>query len=333
MAKLRAVRKTSGCRLSPGSAEFKRAAKTVGRPKLISPRPSAPAKPARKPPPPFLPKSERQPVTRSVEDIADRLEKKDKRDAKEAKGTRELRSRLRKEDRAREDALEAARTGSTPRSNGHETFGVLTVDEPKERDARGRPIRRQKVISTRDDPIGWMYQHKQLEGENDRDGRDAEMRLASARRFQQLYERAEIGGAKAIDFTKDVVDGGQIATPDAMLRKEAHDALNALWLMLGKNGSNLVRRVLGEKRTLVEVAAMLLGIDVPTDRVERSMLIRGLVGNLLDALDSLADHFGIRPKRGARGPRRASDKFDDLAPSASENQKLARALWRARTEQ
>jgi hypothetical protein len=85
-------------------------------------------------------------------------------------------------------------------------------------------------------------------------------RLMAARRFQAFYERAEIGGAKAIDITRDVVDGGRAILPD----RTRQEAINHN--KIGQFGSNLVRRVLGEKRTLVEVAAMLLGVEVPTDQ-------------------------------------------------------------------
>jgi hypothetical protein len=231
-----------------------------------------------------------------------------------------------------DQALNDVRGGATPNIDGQEYLGTLMVEDPYECDAQMRSVKRVKVISTRDDPVGWMYQHGQLARDGERDGRDAETRLMAARRFEQLYERAEIGGARAIDFTRDVVDGGQIVTPDAMLRSEALAELNAMWRLLGINGSLLVRRVIGEKRTLVEVAAMLLGIEVPKDRVERSMLIRGLLENFLCALDKLADHFGVRPLRGARGPRRTSDRWDSLAPFAAIHPELARAVRRAQKE-
>jgi hypothetical protein len=58
-------------------------------------------------------------------------------------------------------------------------------------------------------------------------------------------------------------------TPDAMLRKEAQDALDALWRLLGKNGSTGATCARRETH-VVEVAATLLGIDVPIGASNRS---------------------------------------------------------------
>jgi hypothetical protein len=80
-------------------------------------------------------------------------------------------------------------------------FNAMTiptlVDDPLDRSAQ--------IVTTcslRDDPLGWMFHHKQLDIAQYRAGR----------RFQQLYQAAEIGQLKGFAL-KDAVDGGGI-TPD-----------------------------------------------------------------------------------------------------------------------
>ena len=47
------------------------------------------------------------------------------------------------------------------------------------------------------------------------------IRMMAARRWQAVYESAEIGGARAIVFTREVVDGGAMVVSDTDRRLAA----------------------------------------------------------------------------------------------------------------
>lgn len=220
-------------------------------------------------------------------------------------------------------ALEAVLQGQVPCVVGAgDRHGTIAVEDPYEQRQPGaRAIRRLKLTSLRDDPIGRMYRRRQLECDADRDEADAEARFRSARIWQALYEASEIGGARAIDITRDFVDGGQLATPDTDRRLSAAARLNRLRFALGIDGSDLVRRVLGEGNDLSEIHAK-FGAQ-HADRRRTGEAVRYLGQRLREALDRLAHEFGLKPLQGARGPRRSDDKYDALGRLAAER-KLAK---------
>jgi hypothetical protein len=100
-----------------------------------------------------------------------------------------------------------------------------------------------KVLRTiRDDPLFGMFSRKQIDA----------AQFEAGRLWQQYREDSEIGGAKAIDTTKEAVDGGRFKEPDierlstALKRlKEADDALGAY-------GASLVYDVLGRRMSINE---------------------------------------------------------------------------------
>jgi hypothetical protein len=87
--------------------------------------------------------------------------------------------------------------------------------------------------------------------------------------------------------------------------------------------------VLGEKRELDEVLAM-MGMTVRLDKRRRKEQREYPRLRLLEALDTLADEFGLRPIRGARRPRRERDAWDEVAPFA-ENPRLVEAMRLAKS--
>jgi hypothetical protein len=141
----------------------------------------------------------------------------------------------------------------------------------------------QKLIlfrNLRDDPLGRMQDRKQI----------SEAQYLAGRRWQRAYETAEISGARAIDPTKEAVDGGQIAqatiTDD---QAKAFALLASASRQLGMIGESLVRDVLARGLSLKDVAKArgFDGSQRATDYYAR--LFR-------DCLDTLAKEFGFSNK-------------------------------------
>lgn len=99
--------------------------------------------------------------------------------------------------------------------------------------------------SLRDDPIGAMHARGQI----------GEAPFAAARHWQRCYEAVEIAGARAIDISKEAVDGGRL--PE-MLTDEYSRAMKDLRraaAAMGMEGEAIVRDVLGRYMPLLHAAA------------------------------------------------------------------------------
>ena len=154
---------------------------------------------------------------------------------------------------------------------------------------------------------------------------DEAQRMAGAR-VMSLYERAEIGGSAAIDYSRVRVDGGILADPLAEAVHEARRALLGVRQAVGVGGYAILMPVMGE------------GIHVHRLVRERPALARGLsgkraegyiTGRLREALDDLVQHWGliavggrskrVRSERGLTitGPQaewEIGGRFGDLQP-------------------
>lgn len=100
--------------------------------------------------------------------------------------------------------------------------------------------------SLRDDPVAAMHSSGQLD----------EAKFKAARHWQHCHELVEIGGAQAIDPTKEAVDGGQIASSsisDAQCRAVAD--LARAGRALGLEGEAIIRDFLGRGMPVRLVAA------------------------------------------------------------------------------
>lgn len=231
------------------------------------------------------------------------------------------RSRAKRNNQVLDDALAAVREGQLPHLDKSDDYGTRVIEDPFEiRRADGSRSKSVKIVALRDDPIGRMHKRGQLERANDRDGNDPDIRLAAARRWQSLYEHAEIGGARGVDFTRDVVDGGTLKLPDTDGRLMAQSELLELDCTLGSEGASLVRRVLGERREIADVAHQM---GAHSDREKRYVGHR-----LIECLDTLAKEMGLMASRPARGPRRAPDEWDKVA-AYSDQPRLVDAIRRA----
>lgn len=117
----------------------------------------------------------------------------------------------------------------------------ITVDDPYEPGGKITTVQ-----SLRDDPLARLHVRSQID--------DAQ--YAAGRHWQNLYEAAEIGGVRAMDTTKEPVDGGGFLTePITDRQRDAARELGRLSRSLGQDGDALVRSVLGHRWFIEQIAA------------------------------------------------------------------------------
>jgi hypothetical protein len=87
--------------------------------------------------------------------------------------------------------------------------------------------------SIRNDPLGRLHSHRQID----------EAQYQSGRAFQDDWEKAE-RGPQAVDPTREYVDGGQAREPITERQRKAVLRLNRAERELGADGSALVHEVL-----------------------------------------------------------------------------------------
>jgi len=146
-------------------------------------------------------------------------------------------------------------------------------------------------------------------------GRLSDAHYAAAVRFRAIYERAEIGAARGVDFTREAVDGG--AGPRDVLTDgvvQAHKDLARIARVLGSVGGRLVERVCG-----AGVPIETLALTWPMEAAARARMDY-LTHRLKEALEVLASEVwgATGPARGrivGDGARGAFDPFaeDDAA--------------------
>lgn len=97
----------------------------------------------------------------------------------------------------------------------------------------------------RDDPLGHMYDRGQI----------MVFQFHAGRHWQWLWETTEIGGLKAMDTTKEPVDGGRM--PDLVTDQniEASRQVGRLSRALGPYGRDLVIDVLAHRMFIRQAAA------------------------------------------------------------------------------
>jgi hypothetical protein len=141
----------------------------------------------------------------------------------------------------------------------------------------------QKLIlfrNLRDDPLGRMQERRQI----------SEAQYLAGRRWQRAYETAEISGARAIDPTREAVDGGQIA--QATISDEQAKAfalLSRASRQLGMIAESVVRDVLTRGLSVRDIAKARGHMN------DRAVDYYGRV--FRDALDVLALEFGFTNRR------------------------------------
>jgi hypothetical protein len=168
-------------------------------------------------------------------------------------------------------------------------FDRRSLDNPKgvipsEDEIRGPldgPHERSAVIrNLRSDVLAQMKARRQID----------ECQYAAGRHWEALWERAEIGGIKAMDTTKEPVDGGgETAEPLTDRQRKAVRDLRLADGDLGVRGAVLVRRVLGRRETIRYIASEFAN-GSKHDELYFGRLFR-------DCLDVLSISFGYADRR------------------------------------
>jgi hypothetical protein len=97
--------------------------------------------------------------------------------------------------------------------------------------------------STRDDPLADLHARHMID----------EAQYHAGREFQRHFEAVE-SGARAIDFTKEAVDGGRIYEGITDARMKSSDMLTIAYEKLGLNGQVIVHEVLVHNLTRKQMA-------------------------------------------------------------------------------
>jgi hypothetical protein len=134
-------------------------------------------------------------------------------------------------------------------------FVVCEVDDPFEEGAKIVAIR-----SIRNDPLADLHSRRHIDS----------AQYEGGRAFQRDFEAAE-RGPRAIDPSKEAVDGGQLPEPITEAQRHAANALAKAFRQLGADGSALMHDFLIDARTMADIAAR-----------------RGMVGQRWN------DYFGLR---------------------------------------
>lgn len=153
------------------------------------------------------------------------------------------------------------------------------------------PTRKITVARNMTAPVDTLRRRREL---------DAAQVLACDR-FRYLYDAARIGGARAVDYTREPVDGGTLAQPLSVevMRANAELATISRVPGVGKEGFALLVRIIGEERGLLDVARQ-WGGNRDARRVVGYVRLR-----FLEAVRALVDHWSITAI-GRRAPIRAS---------------------------
>ena len=114
---------------------------------------------------------------------------------------------------------------------------AVEVDDPLEPGDRIVTLR-----SIRNDPLGRLHSHRQID----------EAQYQGGRAFQHDWEKAE-RGPQAVDPGRDYVDGGRMREPITERQRKAVLRLNRIERELGADGSALVREVLISGMTVQQV--------------------------------------------------------------------------------
>lgn len=248
-----------------------------------------------------------------VNTIADRLLARDERNEAEAAAVAERHDDMSKLTIAFEKATQAVQSGNNPKLKDLPDIGMTKIDDPWEVPFPGKPkSRRAKLTNLRDDPIGQMAKRKQIMAEQ----------LEAARKWQALHDTAaSIGGSRGIDPSAMKVDGGRFGEPINDVQMYSIKRLQQVDGVLGAVGASIVRRVLGERMTVGQVAAMMnkaseLGLKHTGDR-------------LRECLDTLVVVMGVEVEgKSTRIPRDAASDMSRYA----DNPLLYQAVREARSK-
>jgi hypothetical protein len=153
---------------------------------------------------------------------------------------------------------------------------TVEVDNPLALDPGDKIV---VLRSTRNDPLGRLHSHHQID----------EAQYQAGRAFQSDWEKAE-RGPRAVDPTREYVDGGQTREPITEGQRKAVPRLNRAERELGADGSAIVHDVLVHGMTMQQIGERR---GLSTQRWKDYFARR-----FCECLDSLAVLYGLAtPKR------------------------------------
>jgi hypothetical protein len=121
----------------------------------------------------------------------------------------------------------------------HAEVAAVEVDNPLALDPGEKIV---ALRSIRNDPLGRLHSRRQID----------EAQFQAGRAFQSDWEQAE-RGPRAVDPTREYVDGGQCREPITESQRKAVLRLNRAERELGADGSALVHDVLVQGMTMEQV--------------------------------------------------------------------------------
>lgn len=116
---------------------------------------------------------------------------------------------------------------------------AVEVDDPYERGAKIIAFKNEKA-----DPLERLRQQKDID----------EAQYQAGKAYERDLELAEIGNVKAIDPTKEAVDGGRLPESLSEAQRKALVRLNESSRIMGMFGENVVRGVLQSNVTPAQLA-------------------------------------------------------------------------------
>lgn len=164
---------------------------------------------------------------------------------------------------------------------------------------KGFPRKVKATVNVRESAVGTLAARKLI---------DASQAQAAVR-FRRHWEAVGGAGAQAIDYSRDKVDGGQIADPIDIQQMRAAKHLAEAERTLGERNYALVRSVCGEGRAMAEL------YQEKRDRLTAT-------DNLRMSLDDLARIWGIAgtaPSKPARPRHEPSDEDLSIYTSRTTN--------------
>ena len=156
---------------------------------------------------------------------------------------------------------------------------AMVVDDPYE---AGTKI---TVIGSLREPLERLHARRQID----------EAQYQACLAYQRLCEQAEVVPLKAMDPTKEPVDGGGIIPdPFTDAKRKAMVMLNKLSQVLGKEGESLVRDVVVRRLFFGQIAAM------RSDQRPSESVIRYLGLRFIECAERLAVELNFAPAATTR---------------------------------
>ncbi len=158
--------------------------------------------------------------------------------------------------------------------------------DPDYAESKSNPRTIEVQTNTRESSIAAMRARGQIDDDQ----------LEAAERFRKIYEMSGQGGVKALDWTKERVDGGRVTDGLPATRMDALTQLNGLEKVLGKFPYALCVHIVGERKSIKRAAMDMRGGDLTKDEIKNfGWLLR-------QSLDSLAILWGYKePGRLTKG--------------------------------